>query len=115
MNSSLKRASRNVCQCQYSVGNHSGGKVNTGAVSGLSAAVSIQPTGNRMNRLARTSKAYTKVACSNRGRRGKRGALIGFCSVGCTTLLLGLVEDEITLGPQHDEDHDHADDREDPG
>src|SRR5215204_119242 len=115
MNFSLKRASWKVCQVQYFVGNHSGGKVNTGAVSGFSAAVSIQPTGKRMNRLARMSNAYTSTACANRGRRGKRGARIGFCSVGCAILFLGLVEDEMTLGPQHDEYHDHAYDRKDPG
>src|SRR5215203_4969011 len=104
MNSSLKRASRNVCQCQYFVGNHSGGKVNTGAVSGLSAAVSIQPTGNRMNRLARTRNVYTNAACS---KRGKRGALTGFSSMRCAILLLlpRLVEDEYPLEPQHDDDH----------
>src|SRR5215207_6172209 len=109
MNFSLKRASWKVCQVQYFVGNHSGGKVNTGAVSGLSAAVSIQPTGNRMNRLARTSNVYTNAACSNRGRRGKRGALTGFSSMRCAILLLlpRLVEDEYPLEPQHDDDHEH--------
>src|SRR5919112_3434430 len=126
MNSSLKRASRNVCQCQYSVGNHSGGKVKTGAVSGLSAAVSIQPTGSRMNRLARMSTAYTNTACSIRGRRGKRGdggptpvlSSVRCTAVRCATrvifLLLRLVEDEAPLELHHYDDHEHAEDREDP-
>src|SRR5215210_1742846 len=110
MNSSLKRASLNVCQCQYSVGNHSSGTVQTGAVSGFSAAVSIQPTGSRTNRLARMSTAYTNTACIIRGRRGKRGkggptpvlpsvlrcgALR--CAARAIILLLRLVEDEASL------------------
>src|SRR5919112_3697378 len=104
MNFSLTRASWNVCQCQYFVGNHSGGKVKTGAVSGLSAAASIQPTGNRMNRLARISTVYTNTACRSRGRRGKRERrgervrAIGLCAARCAiVLLLRLVEDEASL------------------
>src|SRR5919107_4651789 len=115
MNFSLNRASWKVCQCQYFVGNHSGGKVKTGAVSGLSAAVSIQPTGNRMNRLARVSTAYTNTACSIRGRRGKRGkggpALVPSvrcgavrCATRAIVLLLRLVEDEATLEPHNYDD-----------
>ena len=57
MNGSLISASPNVPQFQYCVGKNSGGKVKMVAVSGLSAAVSIQPMGSRMNRLARISSA----------------------------------------------------------
>src|SRR5918993_4186352 len=126
MNSSLKRASLNVCQCQYSVGNHSGGKVKTGAVSGFSAAVSIQPTGSRTNRLATMSTAYTNTACPIRGRRGKRGN-VGptpvLPSVRCgalrraaraIVLVLRLVEDEAPLESDHYDDHEHAYNSEDP-
>src|ERR687893_1647678 len=125
MNCSLNRASWNVSQFQYLVGNHSGGKVKTGAVSGLSAAVNIQPTGSRMKRLATMSRAYTNTACNIRGSRGKRGEggprpvlpSVRCNAVLCTTraivLVLRLVEDEAPLCLHHYEHHDHAYDRED--
>src|SRR5215208_1736242 len=107
-------------------GNANSEKVRTGAVAGLSAAVSIQPTGSRMNRLARMSTADTNTACSIRGRRGKRGdggPTPGLSSVRCTAvrcatraivLLLRLVEDEAPLELHHYNDHEHAEDSEDP-
>jgi len=50
-------ASTKFSHRQYSVGMNSGGKVKIVAVSGLSAAVSIQPMGSRMNRESTTSAA----------------------------------------------------------
>ena len=47
-----------LSQCQCSVGNHSGGTVNTGALSGLRATVIIQPSGSRTTAHSTSTAAY---------------------------------------------------------
>src|SRR5262245_5872432 len=114
------RTRRKLSHCQNLVGNHSGVGVNTGSRSGLRAAVSIQPTGSRMNPHRPSSSTYTSVlyeCLRNRYRKTDRSGSIrcGACSrSGASTVFIGstfLLGVVLVIDPAPGRAEDHQDDR----
>src|SRR4249919_3727248 len=72
---SAVREAMKLPHSQCSVGKNSGGKVKIVAVSGLRAAVSIQPIGSRMNSVNATRSTYTEAPWADRRGLGRRTRL----------------------------------------